>query len=84
MEAQGRLGAAASGRITRRTVRRIGIGLTTLAALFSVIVTAGVIWLMLTRPLVVADALDERNVVPIVRALTSLVTSVVLDLLRFL
>ena len=65
-------------------IARVSLSLVGLIALFAVIIAGATIWLMLTDPVTVADALNEGEVTPLVRELADVVYSALKGLLKYL
>jgi len=62
----------------------IGIRLTGAAAVLSVLLAGSVVWLLLTDPVRVAGALDQRTVTPVVQALAVALADALRTLLAYL
>lgn len=71
-------------RPIRQTLARIGFGITGMVAVVTSLLSAATIWLVLTRPLAMADALGEGQVTPVVQALAGLVVSMLRNLVNYL
>jgi hypothetical protein len=71
-------------RPMRETLARIGFGVTGVVALATSLLSAATIWLVLTRPLAMADALGEGQVTQMVRVLAGLVVSMLRSLVSYL
>jgi hypothetical protein len=71
-------------RPTRDRLAPIGFGLTTAVGAVTTLLSAATVWLVLSRPLEVADALGERQGAEVVLALAGMVLSALRDLLRYL
>jgi len=63
---------------------RIGIHLTGTAAALSIMLACSAIWLLLTDPVTVADALDQGTITPIVRELAVALVDALSRLLAYL
>ena len=66
------------------TVGRISVSLFTLVAVVSIILAAAVIWLFLTNPVTVANAVNEGEISPLVRSLGSVLYNALSGLLKYL
>ena len=71
-------------RPIRQTLARIGFGVTGMVGVMTTLLSAATIWLVLTRPLTMADALGEGQVTQMVRVLAGLVVSMLRDLVSYL
>ena len=65
-------------------VERIGICLFGLTAVICIILAAAIIWLTLTDPVTVADAVNEGNVSPFVKELAGVLYNALRGLLSYL
>lgn len=83
MSARAHFTAAAAHPI-RGTLARAGLAITGVVAVLTTLLSAATIWLVLTRPLAVADALGERQVTEVVQALAGLMVSVLRGLASYL
>lgn len=63
---------------------RISIGLFALVAMIAATLAAATIWLLLTDPVTVADAVSEGNVSPLVRELANVLYDALRELLKYL
>ncbi len=63
---------------------RIGIRLTTAAAVVSTLVATSTIWLILTSPRSVATAVNQHDIGPIAQALASALVRAISGLLAYL
>jgi multidrug resistance efflux pump len=66
------------------SLARISIGLFGIVALVAATIAGTTIWLMLTDPVTVADAVNEGNVSPLVRALAGALYDAFKGILRYL
>jgi hypothetical protein len=66
------------------TLARISISLFGVVALVAATLAGATIWLLLTDPVTVADAVNEGNVSPLVRALAGVLFDALSGLLRYL
>ena len=71
-------------RPIRQTLARVLFGVTGVVAVATSLLSAATIWLVLTRPLTMADALGEGQVTQMVRVLAGLVVSMLRDLVSYL
>ena len=65
-------------------VARVGMSLVEAVWLVVVTLAVATIWLLLTDPVTVADAVSERDISPLVRELASAVYAALLNLLKYL
>ena len=65
-------------------IARMSISLVGTAAVFSAVLAVATIWLLLTDPITVADAVNQGNVSPLVRQLAQAVWEALRGLLRYL
>jgi hypothetical protein len=63
---------------------RVSLSLSAAIAVISAVVAGAVIWLMLTNPVTVADAVNEGAVTPFVRELASVLYQAFSGLLKYL
>jgi hypothetical protein len=63
---------------------RLGLSLFGVIAIFSAILAGAIIWLLLTDPVTVADAVTEGQVTPVIRELALVLYGAILGLLRYL
>ncbi|MGE5359022.1 MAG: hypothetical protein ACM3NQ_08365 [Bacteroidales bacterium] len=63
---------------------RIGITLTGLVALLSVVLACSTVWLVLTSPTAVAGALDRGSISPLAHELTMALVTALRGLLAYL
>jgi hypothetical protein len=66
------------------SLARVSIGLFGIVALVAAAMAGATIWLMLTDPVTVADAVNEGNVSPLVRALAGALYDAFKGILRYL
>jgi hypothetical protein len=64
--------------------QRIGISLFTLIALVSIVLAAATIWLFVTNPVTVANAVNEGEVTPFVRNLAEVIYNALRGILKYL
>ena len=63
---------------------RVSLSLSAAIAVISAVVAGAVIWLLLTNPVTVADAVNEGAVTPFVRELASVLYQAFAGLLKYL
>lgn len=63
---------------------RLGLSVFGVVAVISAIVAGATIWLLLTDPVTVADALDQGEVSPLVRQLASVLYAALQGILKYL
>jgi hypothetical protein len=66
------------------TLQRVGVSLFTLIALVSIVLAAATIWLFVTNPVTVANAVNEGEVSPLVRELAQVLLQAFSGLLKYL
>jgi hypothetical protein len=64
--------------------QRIGISLFALIALVSIVLAAADIWLFVTNPITVANAVNEGEVSPFVRNLAEVIYNALKGILKYL
>jgi hypothetical protein len=64
--------------------QRIGISLFALIALVSIVLAAATIWLFVTNPVTVANAVNEGEVSPFVRNLAEVIYNALRGILKYL
>jgi hypothetical protein len=62
----------------------LGVSLFSMIAVVSAVLAAATIWLMLTDPVTVADAVNEGTISPLVQQLASALYSALAGLLKYL
>jgi hypothetical protein len=65
-------------------VQRISVSLFSLAAFVSIALAGATIWLFLTNPVTVANAINEGDVSPLVRNLAQVIFQALSGLLKYL
>ena len=65
-------------------IARLSVSLVGVIAIVSAIVAGATIWLLLTDPVTVADAVDQGQVSPIVRELASVLFQALQGILKYL
>jgi hypothetical protein len=66
------------------SLQRIGVSLFTLIALVSIVLAAATIWLFVTNPVTVANAVNEGEVSPLVRQLAQVLLQAFSGILKYL
>ena len=66
------------------TIGRISVSLFTVVAIISIVLAAAVIWLFLTNPVTVANAVNEGEISPLVRNLGSVLYNALSGILKYL
>jgi hypothetical protein len=64
--------------------QRIGISLFTLIAVVSIVLAAATIWLFVTNPVTVANAVNEGEISPFVRNLAEVIYNALSGILKYL
>ena len=64
--------------------QRIGISLFTFVAVVSIVLAAATIWLFVTNPVTVANAVNEGEVSPFVRNLAEVLYNALRGILKYL
>jgi hypothetical protein len=65
-------------------LQRVGASLFTLIAIVSIVLAAATIWLFLTNPITVANAVNEGEISPLFRSLADVLLSALGGLLKYL
>ena len=65
-------------------MKQLGISLFALIAFVSIVLAAATIWLFLTNPVTVANAVSEGEISPLVRNLAEVLFSALSGLLKYL
>lgn len=63
---------------------RFSLSLVAFIAILSALIAAAIIWLVLTQPVTVVDAVNEGDVTPVVRDLAKALYDAVVSLLKYL
>ena len=66
------------------SLQRIGVSLFTLIAVVSIVLAAATIWLFVTNPVTVANAVNEGEISPLVRDLADVLYNALRGLLKYL
>jgi hypothetical protein len=66
------------------SLQRVGASLFTLIAVVCIVLAAATIWLFLTNPITVANAVNEGEISPIFRSLADVLLSALGGLLKYL
>lgn len=64
--------------------RRYGMSLVITAGMLAAVLAAATIWLVLTDPVSIADAVSEQDITPLVRELAWIILEALRGLLRYL
>jgi hypothetical protein len=65
-------------------LQRVGVSLFTLIALVSIVLAAATIWLFVTNPVTVANAVNEGDISPLVRNLAQVLFAALGGILKYL
>jgi len=65
-------------------LQRVGVSLFTLVALVSILLAAATIWLFVTNPVTVANAVNEGEISPLVRSLAEVLLQAFSGILKYL
>ena len=65
-------------------LQRLSVSLFTCIAIVSIVLAAATIWLILTNPVTVANAVNEGDVSPLVRSLAEVLYQALAGLLKYL
>jgi hypothetical protein len=66
------------------SLQRVGVSLFTLIALVSIVLAAATIWLFVTNPVTVANAVNEGEISPLVRSLAQVLLQAFSGILKYL
>ena len=66
------------------TLQRVGVSLFTVVALVSILLAAATIWLFVTNPVTVANAVNEGEISPLVRSLAEVLLQAFSGILKYL
>jgi hypothetical protein len=66
------------------SLQRVGVSLFALIAVVSIVLAAATIWLFLTNPITVANAVNEGEITPLVRNLAEVLLAAFGGLLKYL
>ena len=66
------------------SLQRVGVSLFGLIAVVSIVLAAATIWLFLTNPITVANAVNEGEITPLVRNLAQVLLAAFGGLLKYL
>lgn len=64
--------------------QQVGVSVVGAVAIVSVILAAATVWLFLTDPITVADAVNQGEVTPFIRDLANVLLTALLNLFRYL
>ena len=65
-------------------LQRVSVSVVTFVALVSIVLAAATIWLFLTNPVTVANAVNEGDVSPLVRNLAQVLLQALSGILKYL
>ena len=65
-------------------IQRVSISLVTLIAIITIALAAATIWLFLTNPVTVANAVNEGDVSPLIRNLAQVIFNALSGILKYL
>jgi hypothetical protein len=66
------------------SLQRVGVSLFTLIALVSIVLAAATIWLFVTNPVTVANAVNEGEISPLVQQLAQVLLKAFSGILKYL
>ena len=66
------------------SLQRVGVSLFALIAVVSIVLAVATIWLFLTNPITVANAVNEGEITPLVRNLAQVLLAAFGGLLKYL
>jgi hypothetical protein len=66
------------------SLQRVGVSLFTLIAVVSILLAAATIWLFVTNPVTVANAVNEGEITPLVSSLAQAIYAALRGLLKYL
>ncbi len=66
------------------SLQRVGVSLFTLIALVSIVLSAATIWLFVTNPVTVANAVNEGEISPLVTQLAKVLLQAFSGILKYL
>ena len=66
------------------SIQRVGVSLFTLIAVVSIVLAMATIWLFVTNPVTVANAVNEGEISPLVRSLAEAIYNALSGLLKYL
>ena len=67
-----------------KSLQRLSVSLFSAVAIVSIILAAATIWLFLTNPVTVANAINEGEISPLVRDLAAVLLNALQGLLKYL
>jgi hypothetical protein len=65
-------------------LQRLSVSLFTLVAVVAIVLAAATVWLFLTNPVTIANAVNEGEVTPLVRNLAQVLYQALAGLLKYL
>jgi hypothetical protein len=66
------------------SLQRLSVSLFTLVAVVSILIAAATIWLFVTNPVTMANAVNEGEVSPLIRSLAEAIFQALSGLLKYL
>ena len=66
------------------TLQRVGVSLFTLIAVVSIVLAAATIWLFVTNPVTVANAVNEGDISPLLRNIAQVLLAALGGILKYL
>ena len=66
------------------TLQRVGVSLFTLIAIVSIVLAAATIWLFVTNPVTVANAVNEGDISPLLRNIAQVLLAALGGILKYL
>ena len=66
------------------SLQRVGVSLFTLIAVISIVLASATIWLFLTNPVTVANAINDGEISPLVRDLAQVLLAALGGILKYL
>lgn len=66
------------------SLQRVGVSLFTLIAVVSILLAAATVWLFVTNPVTVANAVNEGEITPLVSSLAQAIYAALRGLLKYL
>lgn len=73
-----------SGKSAMRSLARVSVSIAGLVGVLAVTAAGAAIWLLLTDPVTVADAVSEQDVTPLVRELAAVIYQAIRRLVGYL
>jgi hypothetical protein len=66
------------------TLQRVGVSLFTLTAVVSIVLAVATVWLFVTNPVTVANAVNEGEITPLLSSLAEAIYAALRGLLKYL